>query len=62
MKDVWGTDTRVSKPEPPADDTPVLVSFGGFGFGAGGICHDVSASDVEEIFFPSFAPEGFNGT
>lgn len=61
MSDLWGADTRVSKPEPKDNDTPVLVDFGGFGFDAGGIRHDVTATDVEEIFFPPLAPEGFRG-
>lgn len=61
MKDVWGTDAPVSKPSPTPDDVPVLVDFGGFGFGADGMCHNISASDVEEAFYPTYAPEGFNG-
>lgn len=56
----WSTDTFISQPLPASKEMPVLVSFGGFGFTSGGIAHDVTEAQVEEIFTPMFAPEGFN--
>ena len=52
---VWGSDGKISLPEPPT--TQVLVDFGGSGFGftAGGICHIVSSADIEEIYYPPYS-------
>ena len=61
-KDVWSADTQVSRPDPV--DTlnyPVLVEMGGFAMTAGGLVHNLSRDDSEEIFAPTYAPEGFHG-
>jgi hypothetical protein len=55
---VWASDGIVSQPEPVTDDHPTLVVFGGIGFRAGGLAHDISEADREEMFSPVFAPEG----
>jgi hypothetical protein len=36
----------------------MLVDLGGSGFGftAGGICHNITASQLEEMAIPAFAP------
>lgn len=54
----WGTDGPPSLPSVPSQDYPMLVdlSGSGFGFTAGGICHNVTQSDVEELATPSFSP------
>jgi hypothetical protein len=57
--DVWASDTSVSKPEPAASDQPALVDLGGFAMTAGGLAHNLTASDVEDIFTPMYAPEGW---
>lgn len=59
MSDVWGSDAPVSKPAPP--NREVAVSFGGFAFTTGGVVHEVTEAEIEEAFFPVFAPEGFDG-
>jgi hypothetical protein len=33
-----------------------LVDFGGFCFTAGGISHNVTQADLDELAFPAFAP------
>jgi len=40
---------------------PVLVDLGGFGMTALGLAHALSNSDLEEIFTPTYAPEGYQG-
>lgn len=56
--DNWGTDTTVSLPSVPSEDYPMLVDLGGSGFGftAGGICHNVTQADIEELATPPMAP------
>ena len=54
MADTWGSDGPVSVPEPAA--FAVGVSFGGFCFGAGGMQHELSRTDLEEVFAPTFEP------
>lgn len=58
MGDSWGSDTEASMPEPPPKDMPSLVDLGGFSFTAGGISHNLTESEVEEIAVPTYAPEG----
>lgn len=58
--DYWGTDTPISMPV-PSEERPPLVNLGGFGFSTGGITHDLTEEDREEMFSPFFAPEGFRG-
>jgi hypothetical protein len=58
-KDIWASDVRVSQPEPP-EDRPVQVDFGGMGFTTGGIAHNISEADREEIFSPHYSPDGEN--
>lgn len=54
---MWGSDVPISMPVPP-EDRPVLVDFGGFGFSTGGITHNITAADREEMFTPFFKPPG----
>lgn len=60
-QDPWASDVPISRPEPPPSDVPVQVGFGAFGFSMNGMVHDVSAAQLEEMFTPHFAPEGFIG-
>lgn len=60
-KDHWASDTPISFPEPPPGDIPVLVDFDGFGFTMGGIVHNISQADLEEILTPTFSPSGYQG-
>jgi hypothetical protein len=54
----WGADTQISLPNAPTEDLPMLVDLGGSGFGftAGGICHNVTEAQLEELRTPFFAP------
>ena len=61
MSEHWATDVPISFPEPPSEDAPVLVDFDGFGFTSGGIVHNLSGADLEEMVTPTFAPQGFGG-
>ncbi|MDX1409163.1 MAG: hypothetical protein R3330_13545, partial [Saprospiraceae bacterium] len=60
-RDTWAADTDISQPVPPDDETPVLVDFQGFGFTMNGIAHNLSEADAEDLFYPSYAPEGYQG-
>lgn len=54
--DRWGADAPVSKPEGLV--RTALASLGeGWAFTSGGIAHDLTDADVEELFRPSYAPE-----
>lgn len=57
----WSTDTPISKPEPVSPDLPVLSDFGGIGMTAGGLAHTLTQGEIEDVFFPFYAPEGFRG-
>jgi len=54
----WGSDTPISLPSAPTSKLPMLVDFdgSGFGFTAGGICHNVTTAALEEMATPTFAP------
>lgn len=57
----WGTDTLISMPEPPSRDQPALVDLGGgFVFTAGGIAHNLTTADAEELLTPTFMPPDIN--
>lgn len=52
----WACDAPISMPTPPK--RPIMVSFdGGFGFTTGGIAHDMSQAQKEELATPFFAPD-----
>lgn len=51
----WGTDTAISMPVPPTQHVLVILG-GGFCFTAGGIGHDLTQADMEEMLVPTFAP------
>jgi hypothetical protein len=53
--EVWGSDVPISMPEPPR--RPIMVNFGGFGMTTGGIAHNITEADIEEMFTPFFGPE-----
>ena len=55
----WGSDVPVSQPEPAASVLPILVDFGGVGMTAGGVTSTVTTSDIDDVFMPMFAPEGY---
>lgn len=54
----WGSDVPISLPSAPTTQYPMLVDLGGSGFGftAGGICHNVTAADLEELAVPPYSP------
>ena len=54
----WGSDVPISLPTAPTADLPMIVDLGGSGFGftAGGICHNITSADLEELATPTFAP------
>jgi len=55
----WGSDVPISMPEAPTQEQPVLVTFnGGFGMTTGGIAHDVTESQVDQMAQPFYAPSG----
>jgi hypothetical protein len=56
--DKWSTNVPVSMPKPVDPASPVQVDFGGFAFTTKGICHNVSQSDIDEMFTPFFSPQG----
>lgn len=58
---MWASDTSVSRPEPVTQALPVLVDMGGFAMTAGGLVHNITRDDIEDIFLPVYAPEGFHG-
>lgn len=61
-REVWATDTLVSRPEPSSKETPVLVDFEGFGFTMNGMVHNITESEIEAMVTPTFAPEGYRGS
>lgn len=52
---VWSSDTRISVPEPPEEN--VLVSMYGFGMTQFRLVHDLTATEYEYMYRPSYAPE-----
>jgi hypothetical protein len=54
--DDWGSDVRISQPQPADPDIPVVVDLGGFGFTPNGLVHNITSTEVEEVFSPTFAP------
>jgi hypothetical protein len=56
MGNYWGSDTPASMPVPPDPKQPPLVDFGGFCFTAGGLSHNLSQADLDELAHPHFAP------
>lgn len=54
--ELWGADTPISLPEPLDPDRPALVAFGGFAFTAGGIAHDLTEAERDQLATPYFAP------
>jgi len=59
--DVWASDVRISQPEPASAEQPVQINLGGLGFTSGGLQHMISSSEIEEIFTPTYAPDGSSG-
>jgi hypothetical protein len=47
----WFSDTTISLPNPPPADPQ--INLGGFWFTAFGICHNITASVVEDLSKPS---------
>lgn len=52
----WSADCLVSAPTPLDGDRPVVVDLGGFAWGSGGITHDLTEGDVEEMLLPTYVP------
>lgn len=53
---IWAADVDISMPEPLIDPHYVYADFGGFGFGATGIAHNFSQTEVELYSTPYWAP------
>ena len=56
----WGSDCPISLPEPMMGD-PIKVSLGGLAFTPNGLVFDLTDDDRDALFFPPYAPGGFNG-
>jgi hypothetical protein len=57
VSSVWASDVPISMPSPPTDS--VVRRYGGFGTGwFGGVVHDLSPEDVEDLRHPPLAPAG----
>jgi hypothetical protein len=57
MTTFWASDGDVSMPVPP--EHPVVLDYDGFGLTEHGLVHNVTADDVEEMRFPTFAPSDY---
>lgn len=57
----WMSDVPVSKPDPVNIALPVLVDFGGVGMNAAGLTTTLTQGEVEDVFMPVYAPQGFRG-
>jgi hypothetical protein len=55
-KGIWGADVTPSHPSPPPQPILFDLSGSGFVFTAGGIAHNVSATDIEEMLTPNYSP------
>lgn len=56
MAGLWGTDGKISLPVPSPNDVLIKLGDSGFVFTNGGIAHDVTEADLEEIATPGFIP------
>lgn len=54
MSDLWGADVPVSMPDVPRE--PALIHMGAFGFGLGGMVHDITPATREALSTPHRAP------
>ncbi len=56
----WSSDVTPSLPSPPKKDQPQVLQFQetGFGFTSGGICFDLTESDLDSLARPMWAPPG----
>lgn len=52
--DPWGSDVRVSRPE--GVQHPVVKDFGGIAITQGGLEHNLTEEQVEEMFTPTYSP------
>lgn len=53
----WASDVRPSMPVAPTEAR--AIRMGGFAFTTMGLAHDISATEVEELAVPPFAPARF---
>lgn len=51
----WATDSLVSMPVPPAEES-VRPAGGGFAYSRFGLVHDITVADVETFLSPTHAP------
>lgn len=57
---VWSSDCLISAPAPIDDGRPAVVHLGGFSWTTGGITHDLTEGDRDELLTPSYAPEDWD--
>lgn len=62
MSDSWASDVPVSAPAAIDPARPGLVDLGGFTFTTGGIAHNITQADREELLTPTYAPDGVRPT
>jgi hypothetical protein len=58
MSDTWAANTEISQPQGMDPDQPVMVDMGGFGFTTGGITHNITDAERQDLFSPFYAPQG----
>lgn len=54
MRRDWASDVTISTPVP--HEGTAFATFSGWAFGSGGLHHDVSEADVEDMSTPPIAP------
>lgn len=52
---VWSSDARISMPEPPDED--IIIPMYGFGMTHFRLVHDLTRTEYEHLYRPSYAPE-----
>ena len=52
--EVWGADVPISMPEPPLNKA--VIDMGAFGFSVGGMVHQITEQQRDDLALPTFAP------
>jgi hypothetical protein len=58
---LWGSDVRVSTPEPGIHYAGLTIDFGGIGFSPAGIMFPFTEADREEFYTAPFGPNSVPG-
>lgn len=54
MAGLWGTDGVISMPKPSPNSVLIELGDSGFVFTKGGIAHNITDADIEELSTPGF--------